>query len=252
MSELLRDDDSGESPVNNDQVEIVWNEGDAPHSYPKWRTENIERMIDIISRRYEHSTTVGNTVALKIGWPPEMCQHVIKLWQDHGGYTPGGIFTPDKGKIYSEQRSIRSAGVWQYDDAQVYELVMSAFKETNSKMFGFELWDIEPPQLCVYYAQDEGRYTWHQDAQDMPIEMDTDGLRRKLSMSILLNDSSEFEGGEFEVFESVHGSGAPEVYTAPLQKPGDAVVFDSTAFHRVKTVTKGVRAALVIWCWGKR
>lgn len=253
MSRKVRDDDPSDSSVNNDQVEWVWKEGDAPNSYPKWRIANCEKMNALMSRRFQTSAHLGNGVALNVGWPPEVCQEVIRKWQEHGSYMQGEIFTPgDDGAIHSPQTHIRSAGVWQYDDEWVYKLVMEAFLEANNKCFGFELWDIEPPQLCVYYADQGGRYTWHPDIQDLPIEMDPDKMRRKLSMSILLNDATEFEGGEFQLFEGVHGSGEPAVYTAPLQKAGDAIVFDSTAYHRVKTVTKGVRAALVIWCWGKR
>jgi len=248
MSELLRNEGSSESSINNDQVK---------QDHTKWQVErlaNCQKMTQLMSRRYQTNAHLGNGVALNMGWPREVCQEVISRWQEHGSYNQGEIFAPsdDSKKIHSARTDVRSAGVWQFDDQYIHGLVMQAFHEANNKCFGFELWDIEPPQLCVYYADQGGRYTWHPDIQDLPIEMDPDRMRRKLSMSILLNDATEFEGGEFQLFEGIHVTGEPAVYTAPLQKAGDAIVFDSTAYHRVKTVTKGVRAALVIWCWGKR
>ena len=60
-------------------------------------------------------------------------------------------------------------------------------------------------------------------------------------MSVLLNDPSEFTGGDFEILE--------EGRKIPLNK-GDAVFFASFLVHRVKPVTSGVRKSLVQWFTG--
>ena len=60
-------------------------------------------------------------------------------------------------------------------------------------------------------------------------------------MKLLLNDPSEFEGGDLEVI----GPGK----FAKL-KQGHAIMFASFLNHRVAPVTKGVRQSLVVWFGG--
>jgi PKHD-type hydroxylase len=67
---------------------------------------------------------------------------------------------------------------------------------------------------------------------------------RKLSMSLLLSDPSEFEGGEFEVKTD------SDIPINLEQKRGRAWFFPSWALHRVTPVTKGVRKSLVLWVGG--
>ena len=53
----------------------------------------------------------------------------------------------------------------------------------------------EETQYGEYYG-DGGHYTWHTDAE---INGQNNGIVRKISVSILLNDPSEFDGGDFEL-----------------------------------------------------
>ena len=62
------------------------------------------------------------------------------------------------------------------------------------------------------------------------------------SMTLLLNDPSEFEGGDLELM-------APGKF-AEL-KQGHAICFASFLNHRVNAVKKGVRQSLVVWFGGK-
>ena len=61
-------------------------------------------------------------------------------------------------------------------------------------------------------------------------------------MSILLNDPSEFEGGDFEILS--------EGKITKL-KQGHGIAFASFINHRVQKVTRGVRQSLVVWFGGK-
>jgi PKHD-type hydroxylase len=65
---------------------------------------------------------------------------------------------------------------------------------------------------------------------------------RKISMTLLLNDSSEFEGGHLELMSP--GKFKP-------MKQGHAICFASFLNHRVNKVTRGVRQSLVVWFGGK-
>ena len=62
-------------------------------------------------------------------------------------------------------------------------------------------------------------------------------------MSCLLSDSSEFEGGSFQM------QTGDTPYDVELKK-GDIVIFPSYKLHRVSPVTKGVRHSLVAWAHG--
>jgi hypothetical protein len=69
---------------------------------------------------------------------------------------------------------------------------------------------------------------------------------RKLSMSILLNDPKEYQGGRFRIFDGgVH-------HPLEGQTRGYGVVFPSFTIHGVEPVMEGVRYTVVIWFRGPR
>ncbi len=59
-------------------------------------------------------------------------------------------------------------------------------------------------------------------------------------MTLLLNDPSEFEGGDLEIANE----------TLSPMKQGHATIFASFLQHRVTPITKGVRKSLVMWFGG--
>ena len=86
----------------------------------------------------------------------------------------------------------------------------------------------------IKYAQN-GHYTWHNDV--LPPK---DGMVRAVSLVMLLNDPSEFEGGLLQIKDKSDNL---------LKNQGDIVVFDAKAQHRVTPVTKGVRYTAVCWAY---
>jgi PKHD-type hydroxylase len=95
----------------------------------------------------------------------------------------------------------------------------------------------EHTQICRYKDTDKGHYDWHVD-----VVPPKDGVQRKLSISILLSDPSDFEGGELQ-FKGIEDRKI-------LTKQGSIVVFPSFVEHRVTPVTKGVRYSAVTWASG--
>ena len=68
-------------------------------------------------------------------------------------------------------------------------------------------------------------------------------MTRKLSCVMLLNDPSEYEGGDFEVMTN----------NQPLKIEfikGRLIVFPSYILHRVTPIKSGVRRTLVNWISG--
>ena len=116
------------------------------------------------------------------------------------------------------------------------------------------------PKLCVaedlqYTEYGPGAFhDWHIDAYkrlynmyDTPLGKRFIGKRRKISMSVLLNDASEFEGGVFEVSLFPNGPSTVGTPLTEFSEAGDVAIFDSTLCHRVAPVTRGLRKSLVIW-----
>jgi PKHD-type hydroxylase len=65
---------------------------------------------------------------------------------------------------------------------------------------------------------------------------------RKLSLVLLLTETSQFEGGDLQLFTN-------EIQT-PEQLRGRVIGFPSYMSHRVTPVTKGQRKSLVCWVGG--
>lgn len=103
--------------------------------------------------------------------------------------------------------------------------------------WGYDLSGQEDTQIGRYKSIDAGFYDWHMDSA--PPE---NNIQRKLSCVVLLNDPSEFEGGELQF----KGNNDENVLT----KQGSIIVFPSFIEHKVTPVTKGVRYSAVTWALG--
>ena len=120
----------------------------------------------------------------------------------------------------------------------MYRDLNKFIQQANENHFGFG--DIRITEQAQFTEYPEGGfYDWHMDcdthmAHEPPV--------RKISMTLLLNDPSEFEGGNLEL------TGPGKI--AEL-KQGHAIMFASFLSHRVAPVTRGVRQSLVVWFGGK-
>ena len=65
-------------------------------------------------------------------------------------------------------------------------------------------------------------------------------MRTDVSVTLFLNDPSEYDGGELVVEDTY---GAHEVKLPA----GDAILYPSTSLHRVEPVTRGARLASFLW-----
>jgi len=117
----------------------------------------------------------------------------------------------------------------------LYEHAMKANRDNK--------WDYEIDfHEAVQYAEygPEQHYHWHTDTFTLcgaPFD-------RKVTAVCLMNDPSEFEGGEFQIQ-------LYQDYTAPLEK-GTVIAFPSILNHRVTPVTSGIRKSATIWLNGPR
>jgi PKHD-type hydroxylase len=152
-----------------------------------------------------------------------------------GGQTDSG------GEVNAEKRTTDISWLTcTPETAQFWYKISNVVAEVNRTFFHLDLTGCyEPMQLGIYKENDGGHYDWHTDASM------TDGrVPRKLSMTLLLSDPSEFEGGDLEI---------KSYSDVPMKLPmvkGRAWFFPSYVLHRVTPVTKGTRRSLVLWIGG--
>ena len=119
----------------------------------------------------------------------------------------------------------------------MYDDLIYLIQKINRNHFGFSNIQITERAQVSEYSKGQF-YHWHTDNS---IDMDKEPPVRKLSMTLLLNDPSKFEGGNLEI------AGKKMSH----MKQGHAAIFASFLQHRVTPVTKGVRKSLVVWFNGE-
>ena len=134
---------------------------------------------------------------------------------------------------------------WVYDT--IWPFMMQANAEAGWK---YEIKYAESNQITRY--KKGGFYNFHRDGAgchmskyNNPTNAFMHDHVRKLSMTVLLNES--FEGGDFE-FTS-YSKEKCEVTPVEMNQ-GDIIVFPSFMEHRVAPITKGIRYSLVTWFLG--
>ena len=123
----------------------------------------------------------------------------------------------------------------------MYQDLDRFIQAANLNHFGFD--DVrvtEQAQFTEYPVG--GFYDWHMDLN--AFGQTGENPIRKISMTLLLSDPSEFTGGELTFSEM--GDNKP----LPL-KQGQAIFFASFLRHRVSPVKKGIRRSLVMWFGGQ-
>ena len=119
----------------------------------------------------------------------------------------------------------------------MYQDLNRFIQKCNENHFGFG--DIRITEQAQFTEYPEGGfYDWHMDCD---VNMAHEPPVRKISMTLLLNDPSEFEGGDLQLMK-------PGKFKKMEQ--GHATVFASFLNHRVNPVRRGVRQSLVVWFGG--
>jgi PKHD-type hydroxylase len=137
----------------------------------------------------------------------------------------------------------------------------------NREQFHYDLTCVENEAMS-YIEYDEGDfYRWHIDhdindmlAFDVPHNRNMNigqekailegEVVRKLSFSLQLSDSTEYEGGELQLLR--YGAEKElSMFTVPKEL-GLLTIFDSRIAHRVRKVKSGKRKSLVGWVVGPR
>lgn len=149
-----------------------------------------------------------------------------------------GRIAPNYRKSKVNQFKVNNENDWIFDRLQ------TAATYVNNEFFRFDLIGFDKIQYTEYRDQND-LYDFHVDCwigSDTPADHT---FPRKLSCSLILSDTNEYEGGQFEVMYSKQ----PEEVK---QRKNRLIAFPSYMLHRVKPVVKGTRKSLVFWIIGPK
>ncbi|HZH51232.1 MAG TPA: 2OG-Fe(II) oxygenase [Microvirga sp.] len=164
---------------------------------------------------------------------PGFCQHMIGLYEAHGGEESGfmreidgktvAVHNPDHKR--RKDYTITDPGLIR----QVQDRIIRRINPEIQKIHFFKPTRMERYIVSCYAAEDGGHFRAHRDNT-------TKGTaHRRFAVSINLN--ADFDGGEVSFPEY-----GPRSYKAP---PGGAVVFSCSLLHAVSKVTRGRRFAFL-------
>ena len=164
---------------------------------------------------------------------PNLCRHLIDLYDAQGGEESGFMREVDGKTIGMKDRSHKSRRDITLNDPELIAALQGRFIRRVvpqiAKAHQFHVTRMERYIVSCYDAAEGGHFAPHRDNT-------TSGTaHRRFAVSINLND--DFEGGEVSFPEY-----GPRSFKAP---PGGAVVFSCSLLHRVSTVTKGRRYAFL-------
>ena len=193
--------------------------------------------------------------------PKKTCDEIIKYGltkNKNVAVTGGTVLEKLKGakkkKAILNLKTKRDSNVVWIEEKWLYDLIQPYVHIANENAgWNFE-WDrSEAVQFTIYKKNQY--YGWHCDSWTDPyknIHKNFDGKIRKLSVSVSLNDSSKYNGGELEFDLKNKDPGINTVTECKeIKEGGTVVVFPSFVWHRVKPITKGTRYSLVMWNLGK-
>ena len=167
---------------------------------------------------------------------PEQCKMIIEAGHKQprqDGEVGGG----SKGTIDTKTRLSHISWIPFQVLPEMYKTLERVMKQTNGNHFGFEGMQITEPAQFTEYSNG-GFYDWHIDSD---VNCANEPPVRKISMTCLLSNENEFEGGGLELMSEGK-------FARPKQ--GHAIFFASFIRHRVVPVTKGTRRSLVMWFGG--
>ena len=170
---------------------------------------------------------------------PQQCDEFIKIGQNE----PKIKGTTHGKEIKQEYRKSIISWIPFPKAPPLYQIINEGIVRINTNYFGFD--NIQLTEQGQYAEYSEGGfYNWHMDSS---IKMAPMPLVRKISMTLLLSDPKDYEGGDLQIF----GGNLFDSEKSKIRiERGHAVFFASFLLHRVTPGTKGNRKSLVMWFGG--
>jgi len=170
---------------------------------------------------------------------PEQCQDIIDTGhQQKSEEAKIGHKDGNQGNYDTKKRITTISWIPFKVMPDMYRIIERSMLQANGNHFGYEGMTLSEPAQFTEYPKG-GFYDWHMDAD---VNCRFEPPVRKISMTILLSNQSEFEGGDLEFLA--------ESNKPPPLLQGQAIYFCSLIRHRVAKVKKGIRRSLVMWFGG--
>lgn len=164
---------------------------------------------------------------------PELCRHLIGLYETHGG-TESGFMREIAGRTVGvTDPGHKRRKDYDITDKDLISALQARFLRRVvpeiAKVHQFKVTRMERYTVSCYAAEDGGHFAAHRD------NTTAGTAHRRFAVSVNLND--DFDGGEVNFPEY-----GPRSFKAP---PGGAVVFSCSLLHKVSRVTRGRRYAFL-------
>ena len=158
-------------------------------------------------------------------------------------YLEGKSKQGEIGNVSHINKSIRSSNVLPCTFDSEHGVYLNRIIEpyitmANRECFGVQLNRYFEFQIAKYGKGDF--YDYHMDSN-----IYDNSSQRKLSITVQLSDSIDYEGGDFEFNKDIG-----KLDQNKLRQKGTILVFPSFLYHRVTKVTEGERFSLVGWYEG--
>jgi PKHD-type hydroxylase len=162
----------------------------------------------------------------------EECEKIVNIAKDKGL-----IIGETHGEDIDKLRNNNVSWLNPTDNLEwFYRRLTDIIIELNEKYFRFDLYGINEGLQFTNYKAPSGKYGKH-------IDRGTNTIIRKLSVSIQLTNSNDYEGGELCLYDDETGRVMDKTQ-------GTLILFPSYVMHEIKPVTKGERNSLVTWVTG--
>ena len=192
--------------------------------------------------------------------PSSFCNDVIKHALSKKNERLGRTFKYETGKKLTRKESLnlkkfRNSNIVWLTDQWIFDAIIPFVNSANKNAgWNFEIDKAENIQFTIYNKNQF--YDFHQDCGvrpfDNPDNPNIHGKIRKLSVTVSLNDASEYKGGQLKFLVHKKDPTKLQQLTATeIKRQGSLVVFPSFQFHAVTPITKGTRYSLVMWCLGR-
>ena len=174
----------------------------------------------------------------KNAFTPEQCDRIIKMGMQEN-FELGDINRNNVEKVEDTKDlfKTRNSHVSWIDEPWIYNILKKYIDSANASAGWNYDWDWT--EMLQFTKYNVGQfYDWHPDQHHYVYpEDDTNvnmrGKYRKLSTTLLLNDSNEFKGGELEFHFNMKETKIAEELTSK----GTLVVFPAFVYHRVRELS---------------
>jgi PKHD-type hydroxylase len=126
----------------------------------------------------------------------------------------------------------------------IFEKIKTISEVLNNEFFRFDLVGFDYLQYTVY-SRPGDMYEYHTDSLFQELNIHSQhGLQRKLSFSLILSDSDEYTGGDFEIF---HGHNL-----SIDQLKGRIIAYPSFMLNKIHPIKIGKRRSIDWWVLGPK